>query len=259
MRLSWKGNSISKKSKKNINIGEDMETQRERHETVRIPHITNLKTTNNYVLCRRLEHHFSDKTKGGLIKVAESYNRDQYLTQNVERVFEVVKLPDYLEEDRMFWDTQIDLKIGDRVIVDYFDSLNSKVIKTDDGEEYRLILYYGIITAIRGGKIIPLNGYLLFTPIYSTLKTALQLSPGTLKTIDYRFGIVEHISYPNKYYNKGEKKNLDKGINIRKGDKIVFLNEFRKFAPILEDKIYKTLDKSYYYCHRYKVGGIVKN
>ena len=208
-------------------------------------------------MCKRVENHFEDKTKGGLIKVAPAFNRDQYLTQNVERIFDVVKLPSALDEDKMFWDTRIDLKIGDRVIVDYFDSLNSKVVITDDGQEYRLILYYGIITAIRKEKIIPVNGYVLFTPIYATLKTPLHLTSKTLKTIDYRFGKIEHTSYPNYFYNKGERQNLDKNININKGDVVIFLNEFRKFAPVLEDKIYRTLDKEYYYCHRYKIGGKV--
>jgi len=194
-----------------------------------------------------------DRTKGGLIKVAESYHQNQYLSQNVERVFKVAALPDELEEVRGYWKTKMDLKVGDTVIVSYYDSLFSKVIKTDDGKEYRMILYYDIITAIRKNKLYPINGYLLFTPVYATFKSKIDLAKPAMRVIDYRYGYIEHTSYPNYYYTKSYGGDLDKDIDVKKGDTVIFLNEFKKFAPILEHSIHKTLDKEYYYCQRCKI------
>jgi co-chaperonin GroES (HSP10) len=215
--------------------------------------IKGLKPQNNYVLCLRIKNNFQEKTKGGLQRVAESYHRDQYLTQNVERVFEVAELPEELTEVRGYWKTKIDLKKGDKIFVQYHDSLFAKVIKTADGKEYRMILYYHIIAALRKEKIIPVNGYLLFTPVYQTYKTKLNLAAPSLKVIDYRYGVIEYTSYPNYYYTKSTLENADEGIDVKKGDKVIFTDEFNKFAPELENDIYKILGKKYYYCQRCKI------
>jgi co-chaperonin GroES (HSP10) len=231
-----------------------METLRERHDILKLKTINNVKPINNYVVCKRLHHHFEDRTKGGLIRRAESTNRDQYISNNVERIFEVVKLPKELDE-KGFWKTRIDVKVGDIVVVDYFDSLNSKVIKTKDEEEYRFILYYGIVAIIKKEKLVPINGFILFTPIYLKYKTSIIVTEKSKMIIDPRFGRVEYTSFPNYYYDKGEIQNLDKDIDIKKNDIIVFLNSFKRFAEKLEDDLFRTLDKEYYYCHRYKIAG----
>lgn len=208
---------------------------------------------NNYVLCGRIYDNINDRTIGGLQKVSEAYNRDQYLPQNVERIFEVIALPEKLTEERGFWKTSIEIQVGDKIISTYHDSLNSKLIKTEN-REYRFILYYGIVAIIRGEDIIPINGNILFSPVYEEHKTSLILLDQN-KVTDYRFGKVDYIGTPNEYYTKGYNVNEDKGIEINKGDKIVFTVPWGKFAPMLENPIHRKLSKDYYYCQRYYIGG----
>ena len=240
------------------------DAQREVHRTINVNSIQDFKTVNNYVLCRRARNNFSPDDKTGLIKATHKYHQDQYLPQNVERVFEVVALPDELDETLdHYWHTQIDLKVGDYVIVDYFASLFSNVILTED-QEYRAILYYKIITKISqskiGGswdKIQPINGYVIFTPVYEKLPKYV-IVPDSAKRIDPRYGMIQYTSPANEYYIREKKEYLDQGINISKGDQVMFIKinenvDPKKFAPILEDEVHKVLDKMYYYCQRNRI------
>jgi hypothetical protein len=219
-----------------------------------------MKPQNNYVLCRRLQNHFKDRTKGGIQVATEAWNRDQYLTQNAERIYEVVALPEKLNEQSGFWKTTMDLRIGDRIIAQYHQTLNAKTIHDDDGNEYRLLLYYGIIAAIRGTDIIPVNGYFLFTPVYKEYKTMLIL-PNLPKEIEYFSGKVEYVSEGNERYVKNDRGRLsvdksrnDTGIIISKGDTVKFMLPWPMFAPPLEEEPFVTLDKKYFYTQRHKIG-----
>lgn len=230
-----------------------MQTIREKHQTLNAKNIESVKPENNYVLCKKIQDNFEKRTKGGLFKAARVYNRDQYLPQNVERIFQVVALPDKIEDQSPFWKTPIDIKIGDIVYVEYFESLNSKVIVTKENE-YRFIRYFKIITIKRDDKLIPINGYILFTRIPLTIKTDLII-PETVKgQLDPRYGIVEFTSPPIEYYFKEDKEN-DKDVEIEVGDKVIFVMPIEKFAPQLEHSLHITLDKKYFYCHRYSIAG----
>jgi len=131
--------------------------------------------------------------------------------------------------------------------------MHSKVIKVRD-EEYRFIHYYKIITKISENNITPINGNILFTTLKLVPNTMLII-PDKFKIQDPRYGIVEYISPANEYYLKKENKDLDKGIDISVGDKIIFVKPLGMFAPILEDKIHRVLDKEYYYCQRLRISG----
>jgi co-chaperonin GroES (HSP10) len=251
-----------------------VKTKREVHDISRLSNISDLRPKNNFVLCRRLKNNLTDTTPAGIQKASIYYHRDQYLPGNVERVFEVTALPDKLTEQFGRWKTDIEVSVGDIIIVSYFDSLNSKVILTKS-DEYRFIQYYGIIAVIKSfneiskenhpyvmnhGEIFPnikpVNGYLLFTTLFEEIKTSLILAQ---KHIDPRIGLVEHIGTANKYYTKGEKDYYDKGIEVKKGDKIVFKDIYNRFAPPLENELHQVLDKRYFYCHRFRLGGKLKN
>lgn len=230
-----------------------METQREKHVTVKLKDISNLKPQSNYVVCKRLYDNIHDTTNGGVIKATDIYNRDQYIVQNSERVFEIVSIPDKLEEQIGFWKTDIEIKVGDIAFVQYHESLNAKVIKTED-EEYRFILYYGIIAVKREDKIIPINGYTLFTRVPIEFQTQLII-PDKAKIPDPRYGIIEYISKPNKYHIKDKKQDSEKGVDISVGDKVIFIEPIERSAPILEYPLHRKLDKEYYYCQRHRIGG----
>lgn len=238
--------------------------RREIHRTINVNSILDFKPVNNYVLCRRVRSNFNPDEKTGLIKATHHFNRDQYLPQNVERVFEVISLPDKLDENiGHYWHAEIELKIGDYVIVEYFASLFSNVMMAD-GYEYRAIPYYKIITKIEQSKnggiwdrIQPINGYILFTPVYEKMPDFI-IVPDSAKRIDPRYGMIEFVSPANKYYLREKKEYLDQDIKIKKGDKVMFIKVHEnvdptKFAPILENKMHKVLGKMYYYCQRSRI------
>ncbi|MBN1683765.1 hypothetical protein JW865_09470 [Candidatus Bathyarchaeota archaeon] len=232
-----------------------MKTARESHDTTKLDDINSVIPENNFVLCLRLHDNINDTTESGINKASEYYNRDQYLSQNVERIFQVVAIPGKIKEERGFWMTDLDVKVGDKVVVSYFDSLNSKVAKVGK-KEYRFIKYFGIVAIIKDDEIIPVNGNILFSPVYIEPKKSNIIEViQTKKIIDYRFGIVEKTGKPNKYYTKGYNINYDKDIDIKVGDKVVFTDAWSKFAPVLEHELHRKLDKEYYYCQRYQVGG----
>lgn len=233
-----------------------MQTIREKHVTVNINNIENVIPQNDYVLCKRLHNNITDLSKGGIQRTTEAWNRDQFLTENVERIFEVVALPKKLNGVKGKWKTKLDLKVGDKIIVQYFGSLNSKVIKTPEAE-YRFILYYDIITKVYPDKLTPINGFILFTTLKLAFETNLII-PEYARKIDPRYGIIEYTSPPNEYYMREKDFDYDKGVDINVGDKVVFIMPLDRFAPILEDKKYRTLDKEYYYCQRNRIGGKVK-
>jgi co-chaperonin GroES (HSP10) len=233
-----------------------MQTLREKHVTINIKNIENIVPQNDYVLCKRLHNNITDLTLGGIQRTTESWNRDQFLTENSERIFEIISLPDKLKGCKGKWKTQIDLQVGDKVVVQYYGSLNSKVIKTQDCE-YRFILYYDIITKVYPDKLIPINGYILFTTLKLAFNTNLVIPEYARKT-DPRYGIIEHISPPNEYYIREKNYNYDKGIDIKVRDKVIFIMPIDRFAPILEDKKYRTLDKEYYYCQRHRIGAKIE-
>lgn len=229
------------------------EAFREKHVTITLPSIENLKPQNNYVLCRRVGNNLTATTKSGIQKVSSIYSVDQFTPQNTERVFEVVSLPDELEEKFGFWKTQIDVQKGDIVIVEYYESMFSKVVMVGD-QEYRFISYYKIITKVKDNELIPINGYLIFTQVKLSYGTFLHITDKMANVQDPRYGIIEYLSPANEYYTKDTKDNADKYVDVSKGDKVVFIMPLDRFAPPLEHKIHRILDKQYYYCHRFRIG-----
>ena len=153
--------------------------------------------------------------------------------------------------------TEVEIKTGDQVIVNYMDSLNSFVL-ISEGVEYRFILYYSIIAAIRGKDVKPINGYVLFKTVPMVFNTSLTIPDHLKQVIDVRYGIIEHAGKPNKYYTKEVNVDHDKGVDITAGDKVVFIMPLDMFAPELEAPIHKTLDRKYRYCQRTNIAGKIE-
>ena len=231
-----------------------MKTLKEKHKSVEIKDIKKLKPVNNYVICKKIGNNLNSTTPAGIYKASEYFNRDQWLTQNVERVLEIVAVPDELDDSFGYWKTTMDAKPGDKAIVSFHDSLNCSVV-ISGGHEYRILRYFSIITLIRNKKLIPVNGYMLFTQVPVKYKTTLAVPDFMKKKLDLRYGVIEHLAPPNEYYTKEDKQDLDKGIDVKKGDKVVFISPLDLYAPKLESEIHSTLGKKYRYCQRFRIGG----
>ena len=238
-----------------------IETLREVHETIYLKSVRGLKPINNNVLCKRVYNNIKDQTKGGLWKVAESYNRDQFLTQNAERIYEVAARPEFLNKKNTPWETDVEIREGDKIIVVFHPTLKANVIIDDNGDEYRFIPYHSIIAKINNDKLEPINGYIIFTPVYEKIETSLH-SEFIKPKIDYTQGKIAFLSNPNKQYYLNNEQDYDRsdyGIDIKIGDTVKFLLKHNLYAIKLEDELHRKLDEEYYCCHRHRIATVIKN
>jgi hypothetical protein len=184
--------------------------------------------------------------------------------QNV--IAEVVKLPEKFtkpspesKKEGIEWLPQLDLKIGDKVIVDYFlvlqnfgklvhryiDKPNEMYLEWK-GEYYVFVPYHEIFTRL--DPIVPLNGWVIYEGIHKEVN-ALKYKKTYLEV---NRGIVKYVGKKNLEY-VDDKSDVD---GLAPGDEIVFKKGmYRK----LENDVHATLDKNLYLVQRRYVQAIVKN
>ena len=142
----------------------------------------------NAVLVKQYYKSEGAKTKSGLIygvntdvnysdadnpADGESHPADMAEVSNI-----VVKLPERLyfdekDQNSMFWETDMELQIGDYVWSNPIDVLNAITLECE-GELYKILMYQDLYCAkriIKGGPfdsfdIIMLNGYVLCEQVY---------------------------------------------------------------------------------------------
>jgi hypothetical protein len=258
--------------------------QTEKHETIYLDKLREIKLLNNLVLCRKITNNITSTTKSGVLKVAESFNRDQYLPQNVDRCFEVVAVPDHLVDKFGGSMSDIDIVPGDVVWVVYLASLNAKRIITEN-EEYRFIPYTELILAKRRLRetnfdwkdvktyrhkyvmedekifeVIALNGFVVFSDVREDVKTELELPDHLKKRLVKNVGHVNFVGKPIKYYIGKQKDYSEKGLSVRGGDYIVIFKG-QEYIGNLEDPYHLHFngDKKYRYIRRKYIGAILKS
>lgn len=134
----------------------------------------------------------------------------------------------------MPWLTDMEVRMGDQVIVYYLAVVNALKPETRryvlEGEDrYVFILYQNIFCVVREGKIIPINGYCLIEPCANPMieaqkkrmeKIGLELVKLNETTKDQvNYGIVRYMGAPNlEYVDEGQS---DEGVDIAVGDTVV--------------------------------------
>lgn len=135
----------------------------------------------------------------------------------------------------MPWETPLQAKIGDGVIVYYLSIVNALKPKEsrciiEDGKRFVLIPYQFIYAIIRDGKIIPVNGYVLIEPCENPevtrqreamKKIGLEMVEPTDKrnSNEVIFGRVKYTSVPNRQYV--DDNTSDEGVDIAVGDVVI--------------------------------------
>jgi hypothetical protein len=232
----------------------------EKHQILKGVNIEDLELTNNRVLCKKITHNIEDGVNG--ILYPKQFNQNQYLNQNVDRVYEVVKIPKSLIPER--WETKIEIKKGDWVWVTQTDALNAPDIIDVNGDEYRLLRYTALIVAKRKKAIIPLNGRIILSNIFAnrfdTKGTELIMRP----YIEFGLAKVEYVGEPLQSYLSSNE--TDEGIDVKCGD-IVILELVNKNLKsmnrnYLEEEMFAVFDdkkKKYFYEQRRNILGILEN
>lgn len=134
----------------------------------------------------------------------------------------------------MPWQTPLEAKIGDGVILYYLSVMNALKPKEgrhfiEDGERYVLIPYQYLFVLIRDEKIIPINGYCLIEPVEDPTitqekdrmkKLGMELVVGgSRSSTNVTYGIVRYAGIPNRQYV--DEGHTDEGVDIVVGDVVV--------------------------------------
>lgn len=152
------------------------------------------------------------KTKGGLtLYIDTTFEPEKHtvVTGTVEA------LPDKLYWKELPWKTEMELRVGDKVVMYYMAVMNCMakeqrryIKEPGTGKVFVFIKYTNIYAAIRDGAIIPINGYILAEPI------------------------------PDPYWEKKKKELMDKGIelaedhNVNSNKNVVFARLVHVGKPI---------------------------
>lgn len=218
---------------------------------MRLNSVNGIKPLNNKVLIKIPEGNKSiNLSDGTVIKIDISFTPGKH----VDVFGEIAAIPDRLLtyknhksdiENVLDYETDIDIRMGDKVFFDYLSALLSLGYKANPNNEenedtdtmfvvvnnllFMFIDYQYLYVAIRNESIIMLNGYILVEPVEKVNVYSFSL-PGQMD--DAYSGIVRYTGNPNKsYMNKKYSDTLD----IEIGDKIIF----RKYNnQLLENPIH---------------------
>jgi hypothetical protein len=169
-----------------------------------------LISTNNMLLVERI----SDTTKyqGTDLYTAKNWAKGVH----GERVFRVAKAPDSVyfnprnSKKSNLFKTEMEVQVGDTIFINQIESLNSWTYSFE-GKIYHTIKYDNIVCAIRDDKIIPVNGFILVSPVKKTRKALLH----EVEYMAMNEGIVEYIGKPNKDYIRNYFPGTNKRIKGR--------------------------------------------
>jgi len=219
----------------------------ERVELIKLESLDKITLLNmsNWILIELHDKNTERQTKGGLWATTETtWDSSGMEGQNIDRIGKVAQLPKklYYMDDESFggsmpWDTKVELKIDDEVLIKPAAMYNAARFLIDK-KEYRLIQYSEILCGKRKEEYIPINGY-----VFCELVDQEKINDYDLlkKDTDNNYGIVKHIAKPVKYQAEEvkERRRLgydtdansgfwsqnfrqnDDGVEIEVGDKIM--------------------------------------
>lgn len=130
---------------------------------------------------------------------------------------------------KMPWETENELQLNDYIVYSYesamyaMEEMHGRTIIDEDGEVYFIIDYEDIFLVEREKNILPVNGYILASPIEE--KTAAFFEIVKENKNSARFACIEYIGNPNKKYifsGKTREDVFDCSCTLKKGDIIVF-------------------------------------
>lgn len=168
----------------------------------------------------------------------------------------------------MPWLCDMEVKVGDNVIVYYLSVLNALREENQryfirDGERFVFVPYDKIFAKIVDGHPVPINGYCLVEPcddpyqqsIAERMKKSGLIYVGAAAkkktSTQVVYGIVRYLSIPIREYAGGDS---DEGVNIQVGDTVVM----KKISDVLlQYELHSKVDdkKPYYRVQRRHIYG----
>lgn len=186
---------------------------------------------NNYLMVKLDPPNDSITTKNGnKLYVDNTFEPDKHTVV----LGTIIAVPQHLGTKNMPWTTDMEIKLGDRVLMYYLAVQNClrKEIKRyaqESQDTYIFISYSNVYATIRDGKVIPVNGYLLVEPIENPevefTKTRFKGIGLDLITFDVKsnkdvvYGKIVYLGAPNKAYS--QKFISDDNVDVKEGDLVV--------------------------------------
>ena len=167
----------------------------------------------------------------------------------------------------MPWLCDMELRMGDRVIIYYLSVVNALKQETQkyfmkDGERFVFIPYSSIYAKVIDGKPFPINGYCLIEPCEDPYQISVaekmkkigltyvgSMAPKRTNT-HVVFGVVKYVSAPIKEYAGGDS---DEGVDVKAGDKVVMkkitdvLLQYETHSKIDDKKPYYRVQRRHIY------------
>jgi hypothetical protein len=201
------------------------------------------QTFSNLVLIKLDKRNNSIKFKNGFdFLIDDTFDPEKHATVTGE----IYGLPSRLSYTGkpnigMPWLTDMELKMGDHVIIYYLSVIKAFSPETRrcvmEGEDRYIWIPYDKVFASYGeGFVRPVNGYVLMEPsedlfveeIRNRMKAVgLSYVPsGEKSNTNVSFGIVRYVGTPNREYV--DEMNSDEGVDVKVGDKVIL----RKISDI---------------------------
>ena len=189
----------------------------------------------------------------------------------------IVKQPEKLKYDTggmphlLWWDTDIETKVGDEVWFDYQSALQADVLvvsesgKSLPGENldyYWVFSYQFLIVAKRQEQTIMLNGYILFLQVNEGLQSKWLELP---KYINKTKGVVKYVGSSNREYHPSRdhlgrlipNRKTDHDVMVDVRDHIVFRNNVE--CLLEREGYYHFSPEPLRYSQRCEIYGVTKN
>lgn len=151
--------------------------------------------------------------------------------------------------NKMPWETKHEIKKGDYIVYSFesatyaLDPNYGNLIIDEDNEPYLMIDYEDIFVVRRNDQVIPVNGYILVSPIDEDTKTESGLITSTQKQTSGIIGKVEYVGTRNECYYAAGKKRTDV-YDFHEEVKVGHLVVFGLHADVpLEYEIHPTLQE----------------
>jgi len=193
----------------------------------------------------------TDKMNNGFL-VGDKHYRPY---DHIERVFEVVSVPDVISTDakNMLWSCEMELSVGDTVIIDYLSSMSTDRYVDEEGYEYRFVSYSDVYAIIKeDGVLYPLNGYVIMEKI----KREERIMYYSTSKVEERYGKVCYTGLPNKSYLVPGR--VDDYNDLKSGDTVLIFPLKASSTQIdLEYKYHGILDKPYFLIQRWRIAAVI--
>lgn len=191
------------------------------------------RTFGNNVLVKLDEDNDKYKYPSGLeIYIDNSFEPEKHITVTGE-IYGIPKKLKYNGQGGISWDTDIEIQIGDKVVMYYLAVINAFKAESckaifEGTDKYVFISYESIYAVIRDGVIIPVNGYCLVEPCENPAWARLQermkllgleaVQLNNKNNTDVVYGIARYVGKPVMEYIGGR---TDKGVDVNPGDTVV--------------------------------------